>query len=118
MVLLAEPVTSSQLASELYSSPPRMVTLWGNPVCSEGNSLETHVKEGLTLFCLVVKDNFEEGTLNAQTIVVVNETQVSELVHERTNPRAARADHLRQSILADLGNYMQRFGIFTEIGKH
>jgi hypothetical protein len=37
-----------------------------------------------------------------QVTVVVDQAQLSKLVHEKVHPRSRRADHLRQCLLADL----------------
>src|SRR2546427_6120612 len=66
----------------------------------------------------VVEEHSEEGVVNAQAIFVVNETQLLELVHERTNSRAAGPDHLRQGFLTDLRDHMLRFAVLAKVGKH
>jgi len=43
---------------------------------------------------VVVQDDGQQGTMDLQMAVVVDEAQLSELVHEKTNPRARRADDL------------------------
>ena len=45
---------------------------------------------------------------------VVNKAQLSRAVHKKTNSRTGGANHLRRSLLADLGN--DRFGTPVQIG--
>ena len=47
--------------------------------------------------------------------VVIDETQASKLVHERTDARASRANHLGEHLLADLGDNGLRLCLFAEI---
>ena len=39
-----------------------------------------------------MQDDMEQGAVDLQPTVVVNKTQLSEPVHEETDPRAGRAD--------------------------
>src|SRR5438045_2974083 len=66
----------------------------------------------------VVEKHSEEGVVNAQAIFVINETQLLELAHERTNPRAAGPDHLRQGFLTDLRDHMLMFAVLAKVGQH
>ena len=43
--------------------------------------------------------------MDFEPAVVVNKAQFSEPVHEVADPRAGCADHFRQHLLTDLGNY-------------
>ena len=52
-----------------------------------------------------MENNIEERTMDCQTTVVVNETQLPESVHEEADPRPSCAHHLREGLLTDLGNY-------------
>ena len=55
----------------------------------------------------VAEDDIRQGAVYLQSIqfnVVVDEAQVAELVHEKADAGARRADHLRQRVLADLRN--------------
>ena len=50
--------------------------------------------------------------MNFQTAaVVVNETQFSKFVHEKTHAGSGRSDHLRKGLLADLGDNRLRFAV-------
>ena len=48
---------------------------------------------------------------------VVEEAQLSEPVHEETDPRPGRADHLREGLLANLGDYGLRHAFLAEVSK-
>ena len=47
----------------------------------------------------VVQDNTHEGTVDLESAFVVDETQFLELIHEKVNSGARRADRLRQRFL-------------------
>ena len=55
---------------------------------------------------LVVQDHVEESAMDRQSgVIVFDKAQIPELIHEMTDPRTGRADHLRQRILIYCGNY-------------
>ena len=47
--------------------------------------------------------------------VVVDEPELAKLVHEEAHPRAGRADHLGERLLADFGDDRLGFAILAEI---
>jgi len=49
----------------------------------------------------LVEDHVQQGAVDFNVTVVVNKTQFPKFVHEVAHARACRADHLRQSLLAD-----------------
>jgi hypothetical protein len=49
-------------------------------------------------------------------LVIVNEAQCAELVHEMADPRAGCAYHLRESLLTDFGDYSPGCAFLAEIG--
>jgi hypothetical protein len=51
------------------------------------------------------------------TVVVVNKSQFPESVHEEADPRAGGADHFRQHLSTDLGNYGLRCAFLAEMGE-
>ena len=57
---------------------------------------------------LLVQDHTQKGVVDANLAVVLDETQFSELVHEKIDPRACRADHLCQHLLRYFGKYLLR----------
>jgi hypothetical protein len=57
---------------------------------------------------LVVQDHAQEAAVNRQPpgeAFVIDKAQLLELIHEMTDPRPSRADHLRQVFLIDSGMY-------------
>ena len=67
---------------------------------------------------LVVENNIKQRTIDLQApAVVVNKAQFPEPVHEEADPRAGRADHFRQHLLTDLGNYTLGFALFAKMGQ-
>ena len=53
---------------------------------------------------LIEYDNIEEGTANAQSVVVIDEAQFPGLIQKETDSRSHGADHIGQSFLTDLWN--------------
>jgi len=64
-----------------------------------------------------VQDDTEKGTVHLQSAVVVNETQLPELVHERADTRTGCSDHFGQRFLADLGNVGFGFALIAVMGN-
>ena len=48
---------------------------------------------------------------------IVEETQLSEPVHEKTDPRPGGADHVGQSFLTDLGDYRLGHAFLAEVSE-
>ena len=44
------------------------------------------MRAGFPRILLVVEDDTEEGTVHVDTTIVVQEAQLSELIHEETHP--------------------------------
>ena len=57
---------------------------------------------------LLVQDNTQEGIVDVDLAVVLDEAQLPELVHEKIDPWACRADHLRQHFLRYFGKDLLR----------
>src|SRR5260370_5114723 len=57
---------------------------------------------------LLVQDNPQEGIVDVDLAVVFDEAQLPELVHEKIDPWACRADHLRQHFLRYFGKDLLR----------
>ena len=49
-----------------------------------------------------MEDDIEEGTVHVQPVVVMNEAQLAEPIHEEADAGARGADHLGERFLADL----------------
>jgi hypothetical protein len=48
-----------------------------------------------------VQNNIQQGAVDFDVAVVVNQAQSSKLVHEKAHARSRRADHFRERLLAD-----------------
>jgi len=57
---------------------------------------------------LIVQNHVQQGTVDFYFSVVVNKAQLPESVHEETDARSRRADHLREGFLADSCQYRLR----------
>ena len=64
-----------------------------------------------------MQDYVEQGAVDTQRAVVLDESEFSETVHEKTNPGAGGANHLCQRLLADLGCYHLRLAVLAKSGK-
>src|SRR5258708_16999815 len=50
---------------------------------------------------LLAQNHVQQGTVDFNLAVVINKTQFSKSVHEKSHARSRRADHLRHCLLAD-----------------
>src|SRR5215217_9711880 len=65
---------------------------------------------------LVVKDDVEERAMNVHgTVVVIDEAQLAEPVHEETDPGTSGADHVGERFLTDPGNDRLGFTFFSKM---
>src|ERR1700679_985316 len=64
----------------------------------------------------VVQDHAQKGTVHQYLAVVLDQTELSETVHEEIDSRAGGANHFRQSLLTYVGNDFFRL-IFPEVGQ-
>jgi hypothetical protein len=64
-----------------------------------------------------VEDDAQERTVDLNSPVVLGETQFPELVHEKIDPRARRADHFCQGLLRNFGEYSLGPVVFTVTRK-
>ena len=55
--------------------------------------------------------------MNLQAAVIVDEAQLSKLVHEETHPGPRRPDHFGQGFLTDPGNDGLMLPVFAEAGQ-
>ena len=52
-----------------------------------------------------MQDNTQEGFVDADLAIVLDEAQFPEFVHEKIDPGPRCADHLRQHLLRYFGNW-------------
>jgi hypothetical protein len=65
-------------------------------------------------WCLLVQDNTEEGTVDLKSaIVVLNEAEFPEFVHEKVDSGARCANHFRQHLLGNFGKQLLRSGFLA-----
>ena len=57
---------------------------------------------------LVVEDNTQEGIVDVDLAVVLDEAQFPEFVHEKIDPGPRCANHLRQHLLRNFGEHFLR----------
>src|SRR6267142_6198935 len=62
---------------------------------------------------LVVQDNAQKGIVDVDFAVVPDKAEFPEFVHEKINPWARRADHLRQHLLRYLDSHFLWFARCT-----
>jgi hypothetical protein len=60
---------------------------------------------------LLVQDNTQERSIDLKSAVVLDESQLSEFVHEEVNPWACCADHLRQRFPATFWGALRGAGL-------
>jgi len=58
--------------------------------------------------CSLVKDNTQEGIVDVDLAVVLDEAQFPEFVHEKIDPGPRGANHLRQHLLRYFGKHLLR----------
>ncbi len=59
---------------------------------------------GLVVGKTVVEDNVEQGLVDVDAAVVVDEAHFAEAIHEEADARAGSADHLGECLLGDFWN--------------
>jgi hypothetical protein len=58
-----------------------------------------------------VQDNTQEGRIDVETVIVVlNEAECPEFIHEKLDPRTRCANHFRQHLLRYFGKHLLRLG--------
>src|SRR6266481_9213526 len=62
-------------------------------------------------WCLLVQDNAQEGIIDVDLAVVLDEAQFPEFVHEKIDPGPRRANHLRQHLLRYFGQHLLRMAL-------
>jgi hypothetical protein len=65
-------------------------------------------------WCLLVQDNTKEGKVDVETVIVVlNEAECPEFIHEKIDPRTRCANHFCQLLLRYFGKHLLRLGFRT-----
>jgi hypothetical protein len=64
-----------------------------------------------------VQDNIQERSIDLKSAVVLDESELSEFVHEEVDPWARCADHLRQRFLRHCGEHSVGLVFLTVTGK-
>src|SRR6266481_3704221 len=62
-------------------------------------------------WCLLVQDNTQEGIVDLDLAVVLDEAQFPELVHDKIDPRPRCANHFRQHLLRYSGKHLLRLAL-------
>jgi hypothetical protein len=62
---------------------------------------------------LLVQDNTQERSIDVKSTVVLDESELSEFVHEETDPRARCANHFRQHLLRYFGKHLWWLGFLA-----
>jgi hypothetical protein len=69
-------------------------------------------------WCLLVQDNTEKGAVDLKSaIVVLNEAEFPEFVHEKVDSGARRANHFRQHLLGNFGKHLFWLGFLAIPGE-
>ena len=55
-----------------------------------------------------MENNAQEGSVDVQPAVVMNEAQLSEFIHEKIDPGARGPNHFRQRLLRYFGDHFVR----------
>src|SRR5579859_8005819 len=80
-----------------------ILALLGMPICPKGDR------------DLIVEDHIQQGTVDFQSAVVLDESKLSKPIHEEVHARPRRPDHLRENFLTDLGNHVLRPAFLSEM---
>jgi len=64
--------------------------------------MRSKIENGTEICNLLVQDNVKKRAIHLQPVVVVDEAQLSEFVHEEIYSSTSCADHFRQSFLTHL----------------
>src|ERR1019366_7430367 len=67
---------------------------------------------------LLVQDKTQEGSVDVETSVVLNEAQFPEFIHEEIDSGARCPDHFRQSLLRYFGDYFLRLVLLAISREH
>src|ERR1700730_15148934 len=62
-----------------------------------------------------MQNDIQQGTMDTDADVVVNEAQFSKFVHKETHAGPGHADHLRKRLLADFRDHRLRFAFLAKV---
>ncbi len=97
---LSPPVSDVGIPRLVYCLREQSALFSSSPALTGGTICRRSVKVGL-----FVQDNGQHRSVNLKTAVVLDETEFPEFVHEKIDPSARRANHLRQCFLRYFGEY-------------
>ena len=65
----------------------------------------------------LVQNDIQQRAVDFDAAVVVNQAQFSKFVHKKAHAGARRTDHLRERLLADLGDDWLGLTLLTKISQ-
>src|ERR1700693_4419519 len=66
---------------------------------------------------LLVQDNTQQGRVDVDAAIVLNEAQFLEFAHEKIDPGARSPDHLSQSLLRHFGKHLFRLALLAVLSE-
>ena len=60
-----------------------------------------------------MQDNTQEGSVDMQPAIILNEAQFLEFIHEKIDPGTRCANHFRQRLLCYFGKHLLRLGFLA-----
>src|ERR1700730_9662984 len=88
-----------------------VIRLDGKRTKKDGNEVFQNV------YPSIVQHDTQEGSIDFNSAIVLDETELPEFVHEQIDPRAGCANHLRQSLLRYFLKSSFRVILLTVLGK-
>ena len=66
---------------------------------------------------LLMQDNTQEGSVDMQPAIILNEAQFLEFIHEKIDSGARWPNHLRQHLLRYFGNHFVRLVLLAILSE-